>query len=89
MRIAALVVCLLDLAAWIAAVTSLASGNEPATSGLDNAGAAVVTALFLVTVLPAFLLALQDRRPRTALGLALAFPATFVLLVAVVAMLLP
>ncbi|MGA6929977.1 MAG: hypothetical protein WA699_02750 [Pseudolabrys sp.] len=39
-----------------------------------------LTALVLVTGAPALVLALKNRAPRTALTLALAFPATFAVL---------
>ena len=81
LRLAAIVVGLLDAVAWIVlALLTFQSGSDPATKGLDVAAGAVVTVLFLVTGAPALVLAYIGRAPRTALVLALAFPAVFVLL---------
>jgi hypothetical protein len=77
-RIIALVVAGLDtLALVLAAIALFASGSDPATSGLDSAAGAAVVGLYAVTALPALLLAYFRRAPRTALMLALAFPAVF------------
>lgn len=43
----------------------------------------LVTALLLITTLPAFVLWLRRRAPRTALALSLAFPGTFAVLFAI------
>jgi hypothetical protein len=43
----------------------------------------LVTALLLITAVPAFMLWLRRRAPRTALGLALAFPGAFAVLFAI------
>ena len=43
----------------------------------------LVTALLLITAVPAFVLWLRGRAPRTALTLALAFPGAFAVLFAV------
>ena len=43
----------------------------------------LVTALLLITTVPAFALWLRRRAPRTALALALAFPGTFAVLFAI------
>jgi hypothetical protein len=90
MRRAVLFLCLADLAAWaLIAGLLLTSGSDPATRGLDLAAAAAVTVLFGLTALPAFLLFRRHRAPRTALALALAFPAVFLLLTLAVATALP
>jgi hypothetical protein len=80
-RIATIVIGLLDAAGCaVVAVGSYTSGSDPATIGFDYAAGVIVTGLFLVTGLPALILAYLRRAPRTALALALAFPAIFVLL---------
>jgi len=80
-RIATIVIGLLDAAAWIVlAFMTFLSGSDPATKGLDIGAGLVVTVLFLVTGVPGLVLASIGRAPRTALTLALAFPAVFVLL---------
>jgi hypothetical protein len=81
LRLATLIISLLDLAAWIfnCSVTFL-SGSDQATKGLDNAAGLAVTALYLVTGAPALVLVLKGRAPKTALALALAFPAAFAVL---------
>ena len=72
-------VCAVDIAAWvIIASTSFYSGSDAATRGLDQAAGVFATALFLVTAVPGFALAWFRRAPVTALMLALAFPAGFV-----------
>jgi hypothetical protein len=82
-RAAAIVIGLLDaLAAGTAAVASYNSGSDPATIGFDHAAGAIVAGLFVLTGLPALLLAFFGRAPRTALALALAFPGLFVVLFA-------
>jgi hypothetical protein len=80
-RIAAIVIGLLDaLAATAVAVGSYTSGSDPATIGFDYAAGVIVTGLFAVTGLPALIIAAMRRAPRTAMVLALAFPAVFVVL---------
>jgi hypothetical protein len=80
-RIATIIIGLLDAAAWVfVALVTFGSGSDPATKDLDIAAGAVVTAVFLLTAVPALILAGIGRVPRTALALALAFPAVFVLL---------
>jgi hypothetical protein len=79
MRAATIVIGLLDaLACAVVAVDSYNSGSDPATIGFDYAAGEIVTGLFVVTGLPALILASSRRAPRTAL--ALAFPAASVLL---------
>ena len=58
------------------------SGSDPATKGLDRTAGLVVTILWLLTGLPAFVLVLRRRAPKAALLLALAFPAAFVVMFA-------
>lgn len=85
-RVAAFIIGALDAVAWaLIAMATFLSGSDPATRGLDIAAGIAVTALFLLTGLPARVLSWRDRMPRLALGLALAFPGVFaVLLIAVV-----
>ena len=80
-RFATIIVSVLDFVAsiFIASATFL-SGSDQATKGLDNVAGMAVTALILVTGVPALVLALKARGARTALALALAFPATFAVL---------
>lgn len=81
MRIVTLIVGMLDAAVWVAvAAATFLSLSDPATKGLDVTAGILVTALFALTGLPALLLAWRAAKPRLALGLALAFPATFVVL---------
>lgn len=77
-RIATIIVCALDAAAFaVAALAMFMSGSDQATLGLDRTAGMVVTALFLVTGVPAIALTLLRRAPVAALILALAFPAAF------------
>lgn len=81
MRIVTLIIGLLDAAIWLAvAAATFLSLSDPATKGLDVTAGILVTALFVLTGLPALLLAWRAAKPRLALGFALAFPATFVVL---------
>ena len=83
MRVAAIVIGLLDaLGCVIVAFATYTSGSDPATIGFDYAAGVMVTGLFLVTGLPALVLGFMGRAPKTALALALAFPAIFILLFA-------
>jgi hypothetical protein len=83
MRIVAIIIGLLDaLACAIIAVATYNSGSDPATIGFDYAAGVIVTGLFVVTGLPALVMAFIRRAPKTALALALAFPAIFILLFA-------
>ena len=89
-RMATLVVGIIDAIVWAAiAVAALMSRSDPATKGLDEAAGWVVTALFLVTGMPALVLAWRRRAPVTALILALAFPAFFAALFIAVRVALP
>lgn len=83
LRVVTVIVGVLDAVIWIAvAAATFLSLSDPATKGLDMMAGILVTALFLLTGLPALLLAWRAAKPRLALGLALAFPATFVILFA-------
>lgn len=86
MRIATIAVGVLDaLICAIVAAAAINSGSDQATIGFDYAAGEIVAALFVITGLPALVLAACRRPPRTALALALAFPAVGgVLLVAAV-----
>lgn len=80
-RIATLIIGAVDTVIWLAvAGGTLLSQSDHATKGLDMSAGMLVTALFLVTGLPALLLAWREAKPRLALALAIAFPATFVVL---------
>ena len=84
LRTATIIVCLVDAAAWVVlAAATYMSGSDPATRGLDQAAGLAVTALFVVTAVPALALALRRRGPATALTLALAFPAVLVVVLVV------
>ncbi len=85
-----LILCAVDLAIWaLIVLLLLTAGSDPATSGLDTAALAAVTALFALTAVPAFLLTRLGRAPDAALAFALAFPAAFALLLGFVAASLP
>jgi hypothetical protein len=78
LRTATIIAGLVDAAVWaFVAFAAFTSGSDAATRGLDEGAGLVVTALFLVTGAPALALGLSGRAPRTALTLALAFPAAF------------
>ena len=77
-------VCALDTIVWTLVVcATFLSGSDPATKGLDVAAGGAVTGLFVLTAVPAIVLVARRRAPRTALMLALAFPAVFALLLGV------
>jgi len=79
-RTATIVVCVIDAAVWaVVAFAAFFSGSDPATKGLDEVAGWVVTALFLISAVPASILVYLRRAPTTALILALAFPAAFAL----------
>ena len=83
MRIVTIVLCILNVIGWgFITKNTLFSESDPATMGLDVAAGWIVTILFLLTVVPAFVLALKRLRPKTALTLALVFPVGFGALVA-------
>ena len=80
----------IDAIVWAAiAVAALMARSDPATKGLDEATGWAVTALFLITGMPAIVLAWRRRAPATALVLALAFPAAFAALFIAVLLALP
>jgi hypothetical protein len=80
-RAITIAVALLDAAGCaVVAVASYNSGSDPATIGFDYAAGVIVGVLFLLTGLPALVLAYRRRSRRTALILALAFPAVFAVL---------
>lgn len=80
-RAVTIVIALMDaLCCAGVAVGTFNSGSDPATIGFDYAAGAIVAGLFLVTGLPALVMAWRRRAPRIALALALAFPALFVVL---------
>jgi hypothetical protein len=80
-RLATIVIGILDaLGCVVIAVATFNSGSDPATIGFDHAAGGSVAAVFLLTGFPSLVLALLGRAPRTALSLALAFPALFALL---------
>lgn len=64
----------------LAAFNLLITDGDPATQGLDQLGGYSITVLFLLTGLPALVLAGMNRTPRLSLGLALAFPAACLVL---------
>jgi hypothetical protein len=77
-RIATIILCLVDAAAWaFVAFAAFTSGSDAATRGLDQGAGLLVTGLFLVTGAPAIALTLMRRAPIAALVLALAFPVAF------------
>lgn len=83
-RAAALMLGALDAAGWLLICAgTFFSQSDQATKGLDHVAGLVVTALFLLTGVPALALAGRNRAPRLALALSLGFPAGFVLLFAV------
>lgn len=75
-RLTAMIIAVLDAVGFgLAAFNLLITDGDPATQGLDQLGGIGITILFVLTGLPALLLAITSRAPRMALGLALAFPA--------------
>jgi hypothetical protein len=76
-------VCVVDTLVWAGmALATFWSGSDPATKGLDMAAGVAVTALFVLTSTPALVLTGVRRASRTALTLALAFPALLALFLA-------
>lgn len=81
MRIATLIIAALDAVLWaVIAAAMFLSTSDPATRGLDMMAGGLVTVLFLLTGLPALLLAWRNSRLRLALALAIVFPAAFAIL---------
>jgi hypothetical protein len=62
------------------AVGTYNSTSDNATIGLDHAAGVIIAGLFLLTGLPALVVAGLGRAPKTGFTLALAFPAIFVVL---------
>ena len=78
MRLATFVLCALDTILWLAVVgATFLSQSEPATAALDSAEGTAASFLYAATTLPALALALAGRARRSALALAIAFPAVF------------
>ena len=66
LRLATLIIALLDTAAFIFAVSvTVLSGSDAATKGLDNAAGWAIVALFLLTAVPALVLLWRGRAPRS------------------------
>ncbi len=85
-----MVIAVLDAIGWgLAAFNLLITDGDPATRGLDQLGGFSISILFVLTGLPALVLAGLNRAPRAALALALAFPVAFVVLLVGVALILP
>jgi hypothetical protein len=79
-RTLTLVIAALDCLAAIGVAAALFfSGSDPATKGLDVAAGWLITLLLLFTGVPALILALRKRAPRTALALSLCFPVGFIM----------
>ena len=79
LRIATLIIALLDTAVFLFAVSiTFFSGSDAATKGLDNAAGWGMLAFYALTAGAALVLLWRGRAPRTALALALAFPALIV-----------
>jgi len=90
LRLATLIIALFDMAVFLFAVSvTFFSGADAATKGLDNAAGWAMVALFALTGAPALLLLWRRRAPRTALALALAFPAAIVAFVVMIVATLP
>ena len=81
LRTVTIAVCLLDALVWAGvALATFCAGSDPATKGLDHAAGVAVTTLFALTTAPALVLTGARRASRTALTLAVTFPALVVLL---------
>ena len=84
MRMAAFIIGGLDAAGWLlVCAATFFSQSDPATKALDTFAGFAVSVVFLLTGVPALVLAGRNRAPRLALALALGFPTGFVLLFAV------
>jgi predicted permease len=71
-----LIVCALDLVGWLLTLIGyLGFQTDQTTAGMDYVALVFVSALLVLTAVPALVLALIGRSPKTALALALAFPA--------------
>ncbi len=81
MRAVTLLIGGLDTLAWIwLAAGTFFSSADPATRALDTFAGWLITILFVITAVPALILAGLNRWPRRALALSLAFPGGFMLL---------
>lgn len=78
MRIATLLLSILDVAAAIIVAVIISKYSDEAFFGLDTFLVWAVPILALVTAVPALLLAWKGPRWKSALGLAVAFPVGFV-----------
>lgn len=75
LRTAVITACVVDAVIWVVvALATFMSGSDAATKGLDQGAGLIVTALFLVTGVPAVALVAVRRAPGVALALALTFP---------------
>lgn len=89
-RLTAIIIAVLDAVGWgLAAFNLLITDGDPATRGLDQLGGVAISILFVLTGLPALVLAMTNRAQRVSLALALAFPAILLLLVVGAALMLP
>ena len=90
MRLATWIIALFDTAVFLFAVSvTFFSGADAATKGLDNAAGWGMVAFYALTAGAALVLLWRGRAPRTALALALAFPALIIGAVAVIVATLP
>jgi hypothetical protein len=90
MRLATLIIALLDTALLLFAISiTFFSGSDAATKGLDNAAGWGVLLLFAVTAAPALVLWWRNKAPRAALAFALALPVSIVVCVALLVATLP
>jgi hypothetical protein len=89
MRRTAILICIADLLIAIVGVhATLFGAREPATSAMDEAAGAAILLLLALTVLPSAILLWKRGSMKWALGLALAFPGSIVLLIALAAILI-
>ena len=83
LRLATFVLCGLDTILWLAVVgATFLSQSEPATAGFNSAEGMTASFLYAATTLPALGLAVAGRARRSALALAVVFPAVFAALFA-------
>jgi hypothetical protein len=78
-RLVTIVTCLLDSGIWgLTGANYLWAESDPATEDISLGAGAFVTALFAVTVVPAWFLVALRKHPTTALILAIGFPAMLI-----------
>jgi len=77
MRAATIIIGILDVVVAIAVTAVILKYSDPAFFGLDTFLIWAVPILALVTAVPAIMLAAKSQRPKSALALALLFPAGF------------